>query len=98
MGIDITFIIKGPKNGINAIRDVIPANIWVNIPSTTVISTTIFWFIPDIEYCFNCDKILDLLKSETKVPFLGLILIETVPYSGGSNSSPPTTDTVSVSG
>jgi hypothetical protein len=27
MGMDITFNIKGPKNGINAIRDVMPENI-----------------------------------------------------------------------
>ena len=39
-----------------------------------------------------------LLKSETKVPFFGLMLIDTDPNSGGSNSSPPITVTDSVSG
>ena len=41
---------------------------------------------------------VDFEKSETYVPFFGLILIVTDPNSGGSNSSPPTTATDSVSG
>ena len=39
---DITFIINGPKNGIKATKEVIPANTCVNIPSTTVVKTTNF--------------------------------------------------------
>ena len=34
---DITFNINGPKNGINAITDVIPEKSSVNVPSTNVI-------------------------------------------------------------
>ena len=39
-----------------------------------------------------------LVKSDKNVPFTGLILKTTVPNSGGSNSSPPTTETDSVLG
>ena len=49
-------------------------------------------------YCFKSERILDFEKSETYVPFFGLILIVTYPNSGGSNSSQPTTATDSVSG
>ena len=49
-------------------------------------------------YCFNLFLICCLLKSETKVPFFGLMAIDTVPNSGGFNSSPPITETDSVSG
>ena len=49
-------------------------------------------------YCLRSDKILDFWKSETYVPFFGLIAIDTVPYSGGSSSSPPIIETDSVSG
>ena len=48
MGMDITFNIKGPKNGINAIRDVMPEKIWVNVPSANVTRIIILWLIP---YC-----------------------------------------------
>ena len=43
-------------------------------------------------YCFNFERICDLSKSETKDPFFGLMLSVTVPYSGGSISSPPITE------
>ena len=39
-----------------------------------------------------------LSKSDTYSPFLGLIVMNTVPNSGGVSSSPPTTDTLSVFG
>ena len=54
--------------------------------------------MPAREYCFNLNKIWDLSKSETKVPFFGLILIDTDPYSGGVKSSPPITETDSALG
>ena len=54
-------------------------------------------FIPTL-YFFNWDNILDFVKSEIYVANLGLMLIWTVPNSGGLSSSPPTTDTDSVSG
>ena len=41
---------------------------------------------------------LFLSKSDTNSPFFGLIVIKTVPNSGGVNSSPPTTETLSVLG
>ena len=54
--------------------------------------------IPANVYPFKFDKIDCLSKSDTNSPFLGLIVIKTVPNSGGSNSSPPTTETDSVFG
>ena len=63
-----------------------------------IFKSTIFWVIPDTVYCFNFDNIWFFEKSETKLPFLGFILITTVPNSGGLSSSPPTTETDSVFG
>ena len=54
--------------------------------------------MPATLYFFNWDNILDFVKSEIYVANLGLMLIWTVPNSGGLSSSPPTTDTDSVSG
>ena len=54
--------------------------------------------MPVNEYPFNFDKICVLSKSDTNSPFFGFIVIETVPNSGGSSSSPPTTETDSVFG
>ena len=58
----------------------------------------IFWFIPDILYCFNFDNIFDLVKSEIVYAFFGLMLIKTFPNCGGFISSPPITETDSVFG
>ena len=69
-----------------------------SISTYSILRSSIFWLIPDTAYCFNCDKILVLLNADTYVPFLGFMLIVTVPNSGGSISSPPTTATDSVSG
>ena len=54
--------------------------------------------IPATVYFLSCDIILDFEKSEIYVAPFGLILIWTVPNSGGSNYSPPTIETDSVSG
>ena len=47
-------------------------------------------------YPFKFDNIDRLSKSDTNSPFFGFIVIKTVPNSGGSKSSPPTTETDSV--
>ena len=49
-------------------------------------------------YPFKFDNIDCLSKSDTNSPFFGLIVMNTVPNSGGSSSSPPTTETDSVLG
>jgi len=42
--------------------------------------------------------IFSFVRFGRKSPVLGLILIKTLPYCGGTNSSPPNTEIDSVSG
>lgn len=43
----MAFNMNGPTNGMIAINDVIPENIWVKVPNTNVKRIIILWLIPN---------------------------------------------------
>ena len=48
--------------------------------------------IPATANFFNLSLMFSLIRFGRKSPNLGLILIKTLPYCGGTNSSPPKTE------